>query len=123
MNHGIYVNHIFSLGSERQQFIQKLLVVHFLLVGLLFKIYTEIMTKKSEDAKQFYGTVTLGQKGQVVIPMEARKAMGVTKGDKLLVFGMGCDMLAFSKLSELEQFASHLSGRLDAIRSIIKRSE
>ncbi len=81
------------------------------------------MAKKRTDDEQFYGTVTLGEKGQVVIPIEARKAMGVDKGDKLLVFGMGCDMLALSKLSELEQFASHLSGRLDTIRSIIKRSK
>ncbi len=81
------------------------------------------MIKKRDEGEQFYGTVTLGEKGQVVIPIEAREAMGIEKGDKLLVFGMGCDMLAFSKLSELEQFASHLSGRLDAIRSIIKRSK
>lgn len=81
------------------------------------------MTKKNGEGEQFYGTVTLGEKGQVVIPIEAREAMGIKKGDKLLVFGMGCDMLALSKLSELEQFATHLSGRLDAIRSIIKRSK
>lgn len=78
---------------------------------------------KKEKSEQFYGTTTLGEKGQVVIPIEARKSMGIKKGDKLLVFGMGCDMLAFSKLSEVEQFASHLSGRLDAIRTIIKKSK
>ena len=81
------------------------------------------MTKKKKNGEQFYGTTTLGERGQVVIPAEARKSMGIKKGDKLLVFGMGCDMLAFSKLSKVEQFASHLAGRLDAIRGIIKKSK
>lgn len=79
------------------------------------------MTKKNNE--QFYGATTVGEKGQVVIPAEAREAMGLKKGDKLLVFGMGCDMVALSKLSKVEQFASHLSGRLDAIREIIKKGK
>lgn len=65
----------------------------------------------------------MGEKGQVVIPAEAREAMKLQKGDKLLVFGMGCDMIAFSKLSNLEKFADHLSQKLHAIRSIINTSE
>jgi len=81
------------------------------------------MTKNKKNGEQFYGTTTLGEKGQVVIPVEARKSMEIKKGDKLLVFGMGCDMLAFSKLSKVEQFASHLASRLDTIRGIIKKSK
>lgn len=81
------------------------------------------MSKSKRNGEQFYGTTTLGEKGQVVIPVEAREAMGIKKGEKLLVFGMGCDMLALSKLSKVEQFASHLSGRLEAIRGIIKKSK
>jgi AbrB family looped-hinge helix DNA binding protein len=80
------------------------------------------MVQKSKNSEEFYGTTTLGKKGQVVIPIEARKAMGIKKGDKLLVFGMGCDMLAFSKLSKVEQFASHLAKKLNAIRKIIKKA-
>jgi AbrB family looped-hinge helix DNA binding protein len=33
----------------------------------------------------FYGSVTLGERGQVVIPAEARKRHGLQAGDKLLV--------------------------------------
>lgn len=80
------------------------------------------MPKKKQTGEQFYGTTTLGEKGQVVIPAEARRAMDIKGGEKLLVFGMGCDMLALSKLSKVEQFASHLAGRLEAIREIIKKS-
>jgi hypothetical protein len=47
--------------------------------------------------------------------------MGIKKGDKLLVFGVGCDMLAITKLSKVEQFASHLSNQLDTIRKITEK--
>ena len=33
----------------------------------------------------FYGAVTVGERGQIVIPGEARAEMGVKPGDKLLV--------------------------------------
>jgi len=79
-----------------------------------------IATKKSKNNEKFYGATTLGEKGQAVIPIEARKAMAIKKGDKLLVFGIGCDMLAFIKLSKIEKLASHLANQLKVIRKIIK---
>lgn len=78
--------------------------------------------EKNHSKREFYGATTIGEKGQVVIPAEARKAMKLKNGDKLLVFGMGCDMVAFSKLSGLEKFATHLSKRAHAIEEIIKKS-
>jgi len=33
----------------------------------------------------FYGSVTVGERGQVVIPAEARHELGYNPGDKLLV--------------------------------------
>ena len=33
----------------------------------------------------FYGSVTVGERGQVVIPAEARNEMGIKPGDKLLI--------------------------------------
>jgi len=34
----------------------------------------------------FLGAVTVGERGQIVIPAEAREAYGLRGGDKLLVF-------------------------------------
>ncbi len=34
----------------------------------------------------FYGSATVGERGQIVVPAEARKAHGLQPGDKLLVF-------------------------------------
>ena len=82
------------------------------------------MVEKHMHKKHFFfGTTTLGEKGQAVIPAEARKAMGIKKGEKLLVFGMGHDMLTFTKLSQVEKFASHLSSKLDVIRGVIKKTK
>lgn len=81
------------------------------------------MHNQKKGSHFFFGTTTIGSKGQVVVPAEARKAMNIKKGDKLLVFGMGKDILAFTKLSHVEQFASHLSGRLNMIRGIIKKTK
>lgn len=36
---------------------------------------------------RFIGATTVGERGQIVIPAEARKALGINSGDKLLVFG------------------------------------
>lgn len=34
-----------------------------------------------------YGSTTVGEKGQVVIPADARRKLGIEKGDRMLVFG------------------------------------
>lgn len=36
---------------------------------------------------QLFGTATIGEKGQIVIPVEARKKLGLKTGDKLIVIG------------------------------------
>ncbi|HEX8390580.1 MAG TPA: AbrB/MazE/SpoVT family DNA-binding domain-containing protein [Candidatus Saccharimonadales bacterium] len=37
--------------------------------------------------KKLYGTSTVGTKGQIVIPAEAREQLGIVAGDKLYVVG------------------------------------
>lgn len=44
------------------------------------------MQPPASIAELFYGSVTIGERGQVVIPAEARKQHGLQPGDKLLVF-------------------------------------
>jgi AbrB family looped-hinge helix DNA binding protein len=36
-------------------------------------------------AESFFGTSTVGERGQVVIPAEAREEFGIQPGDKLMV--------------------------------------
>ena len=83
------------------------------------------MTNKNhqlhQHQKHFYGTASLGEKGQVVIPNDARQDMKLKKGDRLLVFGMSDDMLVLAKLSQIEKIASHLSKDLKMIDEVIKK--
>ena len=37
--------------------------------------------------KYLFGTVTVGEKGQIVIPVKARRIFGIRPGDNLLVLG------------------------------------
>jgi len=37
--------------------------------------------------KKFYGSVTVSERGQIVIPAAARRDFGIEAGDKLLVLG------------------------------------
>lgn len=37
--------------------------------------------------KAIYGTVRVGEKGQIVIPKEARQQFGIEPGDTLLILG------------------------------------
>ncbi len=81
------------------------------------------MKKSFTVRKTIYGVTTIGEKGQVVVPADARSEMKLKKGEKLLVLGMGTDMIAFCRFSNLEAFASHLAERLEAVQDIIKKSK
>ena len=39
--------------------------------------------------KHIFGTARVGEKGQIVIPKEARTLFGVQPGDTLLILGLG----------------------------------
>lgn len=79
------------------------------------------MVKKFKD-KKFYGSTIIGEKGQVVIPKEAREDLKLKKGDKLLFFGMG-DMIALMKFSNLKKFMGYLEKHLKSLKEIIKKEK
>jgi AbrB family looped-hinge helix DNA binding protein len=55
----------------------------------------------------FYGAVTVGERGQVVIPASARKRFNIEPGDKLLIMGdPGKRSLMLCKLDALREFMS-----------------
>ncbi len=58
------------------------------------------MTKQPEG-KRFYGAITVSDRGQIVIPAEARRDFNIEVGDKLLVLGDLEHGLALIKASSL----------------------
>ena len=67
--------------------------------------------KKSEDNNSLlYGSVTVGTKGQFVIPVEARKKLDIAPGDQLLVFGSDANnVLAVIKAEEVSKLLGDLN--------------
>jgi len=45
------------------------------------------MPHPNDPDKRFYGAITVSDRGQIVIPAQARRDFGIEVGDKLLVFG------------------------------------
>jgi len=63
----------------------------------------------------FVGSVTVGERGQVVIPAQAREQMALAPGDKLLAFMHPTgQMVSLCKVTMLENLAQSLS-RMQAV--------
>ena len=46
-----------------------------------------MVVREQDPNKKFYGAVTVSDRGQIAIPVQARRDFGIEVGDKLLVFG------------------------------------
>lgn len=56
---------------------------------------------KPPKNKRFYGAITVSDRGQIVIPVNARRDFNIQVGDKLLVLGDLQEGLALIKASTL----------------------
>lgn len=72
----------------------------------------------------FYGTATIGTKGQIVIPVEAREELGMQPGDKVVVVGIKeKGMVGICKLEAVEEMFTRLSSHLDGMRQMLDESK
>lgn len=53
--------------------------------------------------KHLWGTVTIGSKGQIVIPKAARETFELNEGDRLVVLGDDAEGIALVKADVFEQ--------------------
>lgn len=60
----------------------------------------------SEPKGKYAWTVTVGEKGQIVIPKQAREVFGIKKGDTLVVLGDAERGIAIPPKSMFEAFSS-----------------
>lgn len=69
---------------------------------------------------QFHGSVTVGERGQVVIPADARRDMGIEPGERLLVFRHpGESMLVMTKIDAFQRFLDHQLRMLEQARQTV----
>ena len=59
-----------------------------------------------------FGTAKVGEKGQIVIPKEARKVFGIAPGDTLLILGDEKNGIIVTKPEVIENIAEEILGNL-----------
>ena len=67
------------------------------------KIHTKGVFMIKEDGKYFFGVCKVSERGQIVIPKEAREVFGIKSGDSLLLLG---DIKKGMALVKTEVFSS-----------------
>lgn len=77
--------------------------------------------------KKLYGTATVGTKGQIVIPSEAREELGIAPGDKLYIAGSPEKKVLFCLKEEqlralVEQLTSE-TGEANQINQLINSAK
>jgi len=65
-----------------------------------------------------YGAVTVGERGQVVIPADLRSTFKIKSGDKLIVFAKQGEMIGLIQANRLNDFLSHMSQVMAAVEKI-----
>jgi len=63
--------------------------------------------------KSFYGSVKVGERGQIVIPKKARDEHDIKAGDRLIVFGDNNRVLKLMKADNIRDFALKILEDLD----------
>jgi AbrB family looped-hinge helix DNA binding protein len=71
--------------------------------------------------RELVGITTVGEKGQIVIPAELRKAMKLAKGEKLVVVKADNNAVILAKASQFEAFTAQLMKRLVSVQKLIKK--
>jgi AbrB family looped-hinge helix DNA binding protein len=68
--------------------------------------------------KKLYGTATIGTKGQVVIPADAREELGLKPGDRLYVLSaMQQGGVVFLKEELLEEMVEKMSAQVEGFKA------
>lgn len=78
---------------------------------------------------KFFGSTTVGDRGQIVLPVELRKKYQIKTGDKLLVIGMpseeksGYEHIMLLKAEVLSRVLNLMETQQSAIKKILDEEE
>ncbi|MFA5222636.1 MAG: AbrB/MazE/SpoVT family DNA-binding domain-containing protein [Methanoregula sp.] len=68
-------------------------------------LVSDMIAPREEKTKHLFGSVKVGERGQIVIPKEARDIFDIKQGDILLVLGDTERGIALVKADTLQEFA------------------
>ena len=64
-----------------------------------------------QSKNRVFGTAKVGDRGQIVIPQEARRFFGISPGDTLLILGNETSGLVVTKPEVLNNLADEILGK------------
>jgi AbrB family looped-hinge helix DNA binding protein len=73
-----------------------------------------------KKGKYIFGTVKVGERGQIVIPKEARDKFGIEPGDSLLILGDENKGIAIVKEDLMKNFALKILGGMSYVKERVK---
>ena len=80
-----------------------------------------MLDKFTESMPRFYGSVTVGERGQVAIPAEARREQDINPGGKLLAFsGPEAKTLVFIKAEFVTEIISGVTQMVSQVEHVLK---
>ena len=77
------------------------------------------MRDKHPASRKFYGSVTVSERGQIVVPAEARKDFNINGGDKLLVFGDLEQGLWIATLPNIQKYMANSTYFVNIVQSML----
>lgn len=70
--------------------------------------------------KKLYGTATVGTKGQIVIPADAREILGIETGDRLYVIGSKQGKwIGLIQEEQLRSLVEQLSTNIESYKDVL----
>jgi AbrB family looped-hinge helix DNA binding protein len=82
------------------------------------------MKKDGMADPQFWGSATVGERGQIVIPADARQELDIKPGDKLLIFsGMHGGSLNVMKAERVTEFVTRAMAKLTKMEEIARKEK
>jgi AbrB family looped-hinge helix DNA binding protein len=72
--------------------------------------------------KKSVGTTVVGERGQVVIPVEVRERLNLKKGDELLVFARHDKFIGLVKADEIDQVLDKITKKFTSAISKIRQN-
>ncbi|MFA5629611.1 MAG: AbrB/MazE/SpoVT family DNA-binding domain-containing protein [Dehalococcoidales bacterium] len=73
---------------------------------------------------KFYGSTTVGERGQIVIPAEARRDLDIAPSAKLLVFGgPGGETLMIARADSMAKYITNAKDLMTRMEELIAKEE
>lgn len=64
------------------------------------------------NGPKVYGAVTVGERGQIVIPAQLRQSFGIKAGDKIFVMAKKGELIGLIPSDQFNEFLGHMTEML-----------